>query len=505
MGQQFREMLTQAITRARARRSDAVAPAAADAVEGRVAACLDDVAADVSDAGDCVAHQPDKALMACDDAAAADLCVRAGASANACAKRVGVVSEVEALAGDIAAETPVTCDDAASSGSRVRAGAHEACDGAVAEAAVAPQEAVAEAAVAPQEAVAEAAGVLQKAAGDATCGTADGAEGADAAGPAGSGAADADAACATVSASAAEAIASSGAARISAGAAGSGAARIAACAAASGATASRGSATPATASARGASHGAAAPAPDAAPTGSAVMGGVVATTAPRVMSLPRRVLAVTLSVLLVSTMWTDASIAEARTRVLGDAANVAANDDAKNGAADADQNAKDAEDAAATDADKDADASAADTDADAATAADGDQNAPADADADAAGDDAPAANEPDLDSFLPQGLVDADKVIPSVSDKLQQTKRDHLMTTASAKADDVKRALQGRFGFDVAASGALQASDGAYPLAGTTLNLAADLGNLDVLLDGGYLGAVEDTDVVALTFTAPFV
>ena len=219
-------MLTQAITRARARRSDAVAPAAADAVEGRVAACLDDVAADVSDAGDCVAHQPDKALMACDDAAAADLRVRAGASANACAKRVGVVSEVEALAGDIAAETPVTCDDAASSGSRVRAGAHEACDGAVAEAAVAPQ-----------EAVAEAAGVPQKAAGDATCGTADGAEGADAVGPAGS------------------------------GAAGSGAARIAACAAASGATASRGSATPATASARGASHGAAAPAPDAAPTG----------------------------------------------------------------------------------------------------------------------------------------------------------------------------------------------------------------------------------------------
>ena len=185
----------------------------------------------------------------------------------------------------------------------------------------------------------------------------------------------------------------------------------------------------------------------------------------------RRVLAVTLSVLLVSTMWTDASIAEARTRVLGDAANVAANDDAKNGAADADQNAKDAEDAAATDADKDADASAdaADTDADAATAA-GDKDTPSDADA--AGDDAPAANEPDLDSFLPQGLVDADKVIPSVSDKLQQTKRDHLMTTASAKADDVKRALQGRFGFDVAASGALQASDGAYPLAGTTLNLA---------------------------------
>ena len=214
--------------------------------------------------------------------------------------------------------------------------------------------------------------------------------------------------------------------------------------------------------------------------------GVIAHTAPRQMPLPKRVLAVLLSVLLVSTMWTDASIAEARTRVLGDTPS-ATPADGNDGAADAaadDNDAKDAEDAAATDAD-DADADKADGD-----------------NADASGD----SSEPDLDSFLPEGLVEADKVLPKVSDKLQQTKRDHLMTTASAKADDVKRALQERFAFSLTPTGALRASDDAYQLGGgAALNLAADLGNLDVLLDGGYLGAVEDTDVVALTFTAPYV
>lgn len=109
-----------------------------------------------------------------------------------------------------------------------------------------------------------------------------------------------------------------------------------------------------------------------------------------------------------------------------------------------------------------------------------------------------------MQAYLPNDLLEADKVLPTLSDDAQQKKADGVQNAASRTAEELAAALGARASFSLAAAGAWRASDGVYQVAAGSLALTPSLGNLPVALEGGYLGGAEDTDAVAFTFTAPY-
>ncbi len=220
--------------------------------------------------------------------------------------------------------------------------------------------------------------------------------------------------------------------------------------------------------------------------------GIVSRNAPRQLNPMGKVIASVLSVLLVLTCWNSYSIEEARRMVIGDEATPMAS-----GTGDELLDEVDDEnlDQASNDAEGEGDAEEGDEGAD-------DEADDESAEEEPAGPDAPTDEE--IAAYLPENLVDADKVMPTLSDDIQAKKADGILNTASATEDELKEALAARAPFSLAVAGALRASDDAYHVAGTSLTLAPSLGNTNVTFEGGHLGGVEDADAVALTFEAPF-
>lgn len=222
--------------------------------------------------------------------------------------------------------------------------------------------------------------------------------------------------------------------------------------------------------------------------------GVVSRNAPRQLNPFGKAVALVLSVLLVVTTWNTYAIEEVRDMIVGDATPMASGtetiddeggdkllDDVDNGDTDQASNDADAKD-----------------DAEGDNADEGDKS-----DDNAAADD--AISEEDMQAYLPNDLVKAEEVIPSLSDKAKSEKKDGIETPASVSENDLKAHLSERFGFSLSAANALQMSDGVFHVDDTTVDFAADFGNLPLLLDGGYLGGSEDTDYVTMTFEAPYV
>ena len=121
---------------------------------------------------------------------------------------------------------------------------------------------------------------------------------------------------------------------------------------------------------------------------------------------------------------------------------------------------------------------------------------------DTAADD--TVSEADMQAYLPKDLLDAEKVMPALSDATLKQEKDGILTPATTSEDDLKAAFANRFSFSLAVANALRASDDAYHVGGTNLAVAPSLGNTNVSFDGGYLGGAEDNDAVVLTFEAPF-
>lgn len=168
--------------------------------------------------------------------------------------------------------------------------------------------------------------------------------------------------------------------------------------------------------------------------------GVISRNAPRQLKPFGKVVACTLSVLLVLTTWNSVSIAEAREMIVGDEPVPMAPEPA------ADDNADDNADA---DADSNNDADNGDESQDAA-------ESPYAAVADG------TVSEADMEAYLPKDLLEADAVLPAISDKVQDKKAADTLNRATTKEEDLKKAFADRFQFSLGTAGALRASDNAY-------------------------------------------
>ena len=223
---------------------------------------------------------------------------------------------------------------------------------------------------------------------------------------------------------------------------------------------------------------------------SALQQGVISRNAPRQLSPMGKALAWVLSVLLVLTCWNTYALEEAKRMIIGDDAVPMASgnggdeilDDLDDG--DTSQMANKSDDAEAADEGSEDGDEAADT---------GD---------DAAADD--IVSEADMPAYLPENLLDAEKVLPQLSDDAQQKKTEGIQNAASHSDEELAAALGARAAFSLSATGAWRASDEAFQVAAGSLTLVPSLGNLALSLEGGYLGGAEDADAVALTFTAPY-
>lgn len=208
--------------------------------------------------------------------------------------------------------------------------------------------------------------------------------------------------------------------------------------------------------------------------------GVVSRNAPRQLSPMGKAISVVLSVLLVLTTWNSYSIEEARSMIIGDEATPMASGTGDEIVEEIDdenveQTANESEGAEAGDAAAAEDAVADDT-----------------------------VSEADMQAYLPKDLSSAEEVFPSLSDDAQNRKVDGTLTSATTSEDDLRAALADRISFSLAAGNALRASDGAYQVGGSAVALVPSFGNTSATFDGGHLGGTESTDVVALTFTAPY-
>ena len=260
-------------------------------------------------------------------------------------------------------------------------------------------------------------------------------------------------------------------------------------------------------------------------------------------SLWEKFVCVALAFSLCLMTWNETSIAEARELILGPDANLPASSAAQP------DDAQDGPDAADTENDDDASGDEAD-DADESGDANGDEagengdEAAAEPEDETETADDPANDDPRAEamaSYLPENLVEADKVLPKLSDELAKDAPEQdakLKNLANTKEDDLKEALADALQLRLETSGALLASDGSFHVAATddsgklmsqdaqdrydaaeraaannddyrlpltSVDVSTSFGNLPAqLLDGGYLGGMETTDVVALTFAAPF-
>ena len=216
--------------------------------------------------------------------------------------------------------------------------------------------------------------------------------------------------------------------------------------------------------------------------------GVISHNAPRQLNPMGKAIAVVLSVLLVLTCWNSYSIEEARRMIIGDDAVPMASTGSGDELLDEvdDENI----DQASNDVEGEGDAAEGD-----------DASGGEDAD-DTAADD--TVSEADMQAYLPKDLIDAEKVMPTLSDATLKQEKDGILTPATTSEDDLKAAFANRFSFSLAVANALRASDDAYHVGGTNLAVAPSLGNTNVSFDGGYLGGAEDNDAVVLTFEAPF-
>lgn len=214
-------------------------------------------------------------------------------------------------------------------------------------------------------------------------------------------------------------------------------------------------------------------------------------TAELLSTAPRRknplwmnILSVFLCVTLSLMAWNETSIAEARTAILGDTP--------ATGVDDTDGSASDP-----NEADGDTDA----------TDGEGDEGSQSDAPnfEDLGLQAITSLGEAELEEFMPEGLLAADGVLPAVSDQAQERKSDTVDNAASMDEEDLQKLFAQRVKFNLSATGALQDSDGNYQVNGQEITLIPSFGNLDRQLDGGYLGAYEDTDGVAVVFNAPYV
>ena len=213
--------------------------------------------------------------------------------------------------------------------------------------------------------------------------------------------------------------------------------------------------------------------------------GIVSRNAPRQLTPSGKVLACTLAVLLVLTSWNSVSIAEARTIFVGD-------EPVPTAPATEDEAADDGVDDQADEGTDEASGESAD-EAD-AEGEDGEDDAVADS----------TVSEADMPAYLPNDLLDADKVMPSLTEEAEQTKADKLLNAATSTEEELKAALAERFTYGLDVTGGLRASDNAFHVSGSGLTLVPTLGNLAVSLAGGYLGGSESDDAVVLTFAAPY-
>ena len=224
--------------------------------------------------------------------------------------------------------------------------------------------------------------------------------------------------------------------------------------------------------------------------------GVISRNAPRQLNPFGKAIACVLSVLVALTTWNASSIEVAREMIIGDDATPMASGTGDTLLDDADDDNLDQA------ANKNDDAPDEGDGADAESGEDGENGE----DAENAGDDAAAdsaVSGEDMQAYLPKELLNADKVLPQLSDDAQDKKADGVLNRASASEDDLKAAFADRFQFSLGTAGALRATDGVLHVGGSSVTLAPSFGNLAVSLAGGYLGGSEAGDVVALTFNAP--
>lgn len=226
--------------------------------------------------------------------------------------------------------------------------------------------------------------------------------------------------------------------------------------------------------------------------------GALSTAPRRKNPLWMNVISVFLAFTLSLMAWNETSIAEARTAILGDAPT----------AADGDSSASDPSEADANDDATDPSANGEDGEGD-GDATDGENGEDPQSDApnfEELGLQAiTALGEAELAEFMPEGLVAADAVLPAISDEAQEKRSDTTDNAASMKDEELQEAFAERLNFSMTATGALQDSDGNYQVNGQELTLTPSFGNLARQLDGGYLGACEDNDGVAVVFNAPYV
>lgn len=225
--------------------------------------------------------------------------------------------------------------------------------------------------------------------------------------------------------------------------------------------------------------------------------GALSTAPRRKNPLWMNVISVFLAFTLSLMAWNETSIAEARTAILGDAP-TAADDSSASDPSEADAN-DDAADPSANGEDGEDDAAATDGE----NGEDPQSDAP---NFEELGLQAiTTLGEAELAEFMPEGLVAADAVLPVISDEAQEKRSDTTDNAASMKDEELQEAFAERLNFSMTATGALQDSDGNYQVNGQELTLTPSFGNLARQLDGGYLGAREDNDGVAVVFNAPYV
>lgn len=194
-------------------------------------------------------------------------------------------------------------------------------------------------------------------------------------------------------------------------------------------------------------------------------GGAPELTAELLSTAPRRknplwmnVISVFLCVTLSLMAWNETSIAEARTAILGDTP-------VANSADDADSSASDPSEADGN------------TDAEDGEGDDGSQS------------EAPnfeelglqaisALGDAQLAEFMPEGLVAADEVLPTVTDQAQERKSDTVDNAASMDEEELQKLFDQRVKFSLAATGALQDSDGNYQVNGQEITLTPQLWQL---------------------------
>ena len=282
-------------------------------------------------------------------------------------------------------------------------------------------------------------------------------------------------------------------------------------------------------------------------------GGLQVGTSPRQLKWPGKVLAVFLAVLVGLTSWNTLAIAEARSIFIQDDATSLASspdeeiiDEATDEAAEEptdevidetgegeptpeDEAAQEGGDEATspgeatpegeTAPEGEAPEDATDESSEAVTDQSAEDQTPEDETTDESSEETADEATSDYAEYLPTDLVNADQVIPYLSESLTSGNWNTVINNASvnaaneslAEADKIDAesyladTLAQHFNYSLTPSGALQASDQSFQIQGSSLVLTPSLGNLDALLEGGYLGAADESDVVALTFTAPYV